>query len=467
MSAAYVSPFAGTWYPARRAELALLLDRLFQDSAARTGPAVLRHPVALIVPHAGLVYSGAVAAAAYRHLQPAPPRRVVLLAFLHRGGPAGVIAPNLAAYETPLGRVRVDLDGIPFPRRDVELASDHSLEIQLPLLARAAPDAVVAPLYVGRLSPAAREEAAAKLAAALQPGDVLVASTDLTHYGRSFGFEPFPLDEETPLNLHSLDRAVIEAASSVDAELFLDELSRGGSTTCGSAPVSLLLETLRRMGGEEIFAETLDYQTSGDITGDYGHSVGYGALGFFRAGAFGLDESDRQVLLESAHSTLRRLNEAGNELPQVAPDPSGPLRRAAPVFVSLHLHGELLGCIGRLSGPESLARSVPELALNALHDPRFPARARAPQGVEVEISVLTPMKRLRDASAFRLREHGALLECWGRRGLLLPQVARERGASAEWFLDALSQKAGLPKGSWRDPQARLSVFRAQVFSSVA
>lgn len=467
MSATFVTPYAGTWYPGRPAELDHLLGRLFTDSGARTGPAVLRNPVALVVPHAGLSYSGTVAAAAFRHLQAAAPRRVVVLAFLHSGGPSGVISPDAEAYETPLGQVRADLTGMPFPRRAVEITSDHSLEIQLPLLQRAVPGALVAPIYVGRLSAAARREAAEALAAALQPGDILVASTDLTHYGRSFGYEPFPVDEETAGNLHALDRGVIEAAGSVDPEVFLDELRRGGSTTCGSAPVSLLLETLGQMGGEEIFQEVLDYQTSGDITGDYGHSVGYAALGYFRANSFELDEHDRHVLLESAHATLSRLNETGSERPQPIPDPSNALRRAAPVFVSLHLQGELLGCIGRLAGSDALAHSVPDLALSALHDPRFPARARAPEGVEVEISILTPMKRLRDASGFRLREHGAFLDCWGHRGLLLPQVARERGCSAEWFLDALSQKAGLPKAAWRDPAARLSVFRAQVFSSVA
>ena len=467
MAATHVSPFAGAWYPGRAAELDHLLDRLFIDSAARTGPAVLPDPVAVVVPHAGLAYSGTVAAAAFRHLQAAAPRRVVVLAFLHSGGPGGVIAPDVEAYETPLGRVRVDLSGLPFPRRGVELACDHSLEIQLPLLERAVPDAAVAPLYVGHLGAAARAEAAVQLAAALQPGDILVASTDLTHYGRSFGFQPFPVDEETAGNLHTLDRGVIDAAGSVDPEVFLAELRSGGSTTCGSAPVSLLLETLRRLGGEEIFQEALDYQTSGDITGDYGHSVGYAALGYFRAGSFALDEHDRRALLDSAHATLRRLNDSGSERPQPISDPSGALRRAAPVFVSLHLKGELLGCIGRLGGSDALAHSVPELVLNALHDPRFPARARAPEGVEVEISVLTPMKRLRDASGFRVREHGAFLECWGHRGLLLPQVARERGSTAEWFLDALSQKAGLPKAAWRDPAARLSVFRAQVFSSLS
>jgi AmmeMemoRadiSam system protein B/AmmeMemoRadiSam system protein A len=467
MIAAHVSTYAGSWYPGQAAKLDSLLKTLFEDSAGRTGEPLPAMPLALIVPHAGLAYSGTVAAAAYRQLQATRPARVILLGFLHRGGEPGVFSPAVESYETPLGRVPVDLAGLPFPRLPVGRATDHSVEIQLPLLLQALPGIPIAPLYVGCLSSAERAETAAALAAALRPGDVLVASTDLTHYGRSFGFQPFPLDEQTADNLHEMDRAVIEAAGSLDDEILFEELRRGGSTTCGRDPVALLLKTLQQLSGGEIFQTELDYQTSGDITGDYGVSVGYAALGYFRASTFELAEEDRQLLLKSAHDTLCRLQVTGEELPQVAASGRPALRRRAGVFVSLHLGKELLGCIGRLDAHQPLAQAVPELVLSALHDPRFPARSQAPQGVEVEISVLSPMKRVPDASRFVLREHGALLECWGHRGLLLPQVARGRECTSEWFLNALAQKAGLPKGAWRERGARLSVFRAQVFSSTS
>lgn len=468
MTAAFATPYAGTWYPASPAELEQLLDELFQTSLERTGAALPPGALAAVVPHAGLVYSGAVAAASWRAVAAARPARVVLLGFLHAGGPPEVIQPRIAAYSTPLGRVPVDLSGFDFPAMPAAAASDHSLEIQLPFLERLLPGVPVAPLYVGSAHERVRREAAGRIAAALRPGDVLVASTDLTHYGRRFGFTPFPLDSGTAASLHALDREVIDAASSLDPAFFLAELRRNGSTTCGIAPVSLLLEILGLLdGGEEIFQATLDYMTSGDLNGDYSLSVGYAALGYFRESSFHLGEAAQQALLDSAEATLRQLRERGIERPVESDADLEELDRRGGVFVSLHQKGELFGCIGRLGDDDTYRAAVPELALSALHDPRFPTRATAPPDLDIEISILTPFKRLPDPRRFRLGEHGAYIECWGRRGLLLPQVGRERRVSAEWFLDALAHKAGLPAGAWKNPEAKLWVFRAQVFHRAA
>ena len=105
MASPHATPFAGSWYPGRRAELEALLDGLFDSSLQRTGPGLLPRPLAFVVPHAGLVYSGTVAASAYRHLQAAQPKRVFILGFTHRGGRPGVSIPDIGAFQTPLGEV--------------------------------------------------------------------------------------------------------------------------------------------------------------------------------------------------------------------------------------------------------------------------------------------------------------------------------------------------------------------------
>ncbi|MEJ5368389.1 MAG: AmmeMemoRadiSam system protein B [Bryobacteraceae bacterium] len=465
MSTAFATPFAGTWYPAGAAELEQLLDELFETSEARIGPALPPAAVAAVAPHAGLAYSGHIAAAAWRCLAAARPSRVVMLGFLHSGGPPEPVMPRLAAYDTPLGRVPVDCSGFDFAALPPSHACDHSLEIQLPLAQRLLPGVPVAPLYIGSASERIRSAAARRIVDALRPGDVLLASTDLTHYGRRFGFTPFPLDAETPANLHALDREVIDAASSLDPSFFLSELRRTGSTTCGVAPVSLLLEILGLLGGEEIFQAELDYATTGDQNGDYSLSVGYAALGYFPASSFHLDEAAQRELLASAEATLAQLRERGIERPVESEAPLEALDRRGGVFVSLHQNGELFGCIGRIGKEDSYRAAVPELALSALHDPRFPTRTTAPPDLEIEISILTPFKRLPRPDLLRPGEHGGFLECWGRRGLLLPQVAREHNATREWFLEALSRKAGLPAGAWRNPESKLWAFRAQVFSA--
>lgn len=468
MSAAFATPYAGTWYPGSASRLEQLLEELIETSEQRIGAPVLPGALAVVAPHAGLEYSGRVAAAAWRHAAAARPSRVVMLGFLHAGGPAGAVMPRISAYETPLGRVAVDASGFGFPSLPPDMACDHSLEIQLPLAQKLLPGVPVAPIYIGSAAERARKEAAQKIAAALRPGDVLLASTDLTHYGRRFGFTPFPLDGETGANLHALDQEVIDAASSLDPAFFLAELRRNGSTTCGVAPVSLLLEILGLLPGEEeIFQARLDYMTTGDLNGDYSLSVGYAALGYFRESSFYLSEAAQRELMRSVEATLAQVRERGVERPVESKAELEELDRRGGVFVSLHRQGELFGCIGRIGDEDSYRAAAPELALSALHDPRFPTRVTAPEDLEIEISILTPFKRLVHPERLRAGEHGGYLECWGRRGLLLPQVGRERRATREWFLEALAHKAGLPAGAWRNPEARLWVFRAQVIAAEA
>src|SRR3974377_1018717 len=109
MTTTHVSPFAGSWYPGHRAELDSLLDTLFDTSLRRTGDAQLPRPLAFAVPPAAWAYSGPVAAAAYRNLRAAAPRRVFILGFAHSGGHPGVFIPDTEAFETPLGQGEIDL----------------------------------------------------------------------------------------------------------------------------------------------------------------------------------------------------------------------------------------------------------------------------------------------------------------------------------------------------------------------
>jgi hypothetical protein len=469
MASVHETPFSGSWYPGERTELETLLERLFDSSLNRTGPALLPRPLAFVVPHAGLVYSGTVAASAYRHLQAAKPERVFILGFTHRGGGPGVSIPDIAAFRTPLGEVKVDCavarelasEG-QFAMAAEDVVCDHSIEIQLPLLQKAVPDARVVPLYVGPLSDTERQATAQALARHIRPGDVLLASSDLTHYGRSFGYQPFPAGPDVERRLFQIDSRVIEAAGSLDSTLFLETLRELNSTVCGYAPVSLLLDTIGLLGADDVFQQTLDYQTSAELTRDFEHVVCYGSLGYFRADSFKLEETAQAALIESARATLRHLSTTGERMSIPPTAGSQSLLRRAPVFVSLHEGRELFGCLGMVTGREPLAEAVPRLTLEAaLDDPRFRRRARVPGTLKIEISVLTPMKQILDWRSFRLGRDGVYLQFGARSALLLPQVA-DHGYTETGFLEALSQKAGLPHDAYRNPQARLLVFQAQI-----
>ncbi len=302
------------------------------------------------------------------------------------------------------------------------------------------------------------EKAADVLARCMAPDVVLVASSDLTHFGRDFGFEPFPVDRAVSERLRRLDFQVLESSGSLREEVFLETLRETSATVCGGEPIALMLATLRRIeSGGEIFQEVLDYQTSGEITGDFHHSVSYGSLGFFPYPSFELDEPAQKALLDLARRTLAEYRRTGRKaIPEFQSSGLTALARRAPLFVTLHQYGKLRGCLGRITTDASLEQSVPELTMAAaLEDSRFDPVSPSEEGITVEISVLSPMKRITQAGDFRLHEHGAMLKAKGRQGLLLPQVATERNWNAEQFLQALGTKAGAGGGAHLDPSAKI------------
>ena len=464
MSAVHASPYSGSWYPRDAGGLQRLLAGCWERSARRTGP-LPGGALGYVVPHAGPQYSGAVAASVYRSIEIQQPDRIVVLAFPHRGGLQGVAAPDAAAISTPLGTIALDAGFLSaFPRVPEERVCDHSFEIQLPFLQKAAPHARVSVLYVGRLSGDGRRAAAAQLAEAARAGAVLVASSDFTHYGPSFGFLPFPLDRDTARRLRELDAECASASGSGDAALFLDTLEETGATVCGSGPIGLMLETLRLIAGDDLYQVQLDYETSGEIAGDYRDSVSYAALGYFRREAFRVSSAEGETLLALASEALQNLRETGDRASHPAAAPLSPtlqMRRGA--FVTLSLGDELLGCVGNVTGCRPLSEEIVDLTLSAaLDDPRFRPAAEVEGPIDIEISVLTPLRRIRDAAEIKIGCHGVFLRVGGHSGLLLPQVATEHGWNAEEFLRALSRKSLTAPHSWRDPRARLYVFEAQI-----
>ena len=204
MLATHKSPFSGTWYPDDPAALESLLAERFAESERRTGAYLFSGGLGYVVPHAGPAYSGTGAAAVYRSLQQQPPERVIVLAFPHRGGLSGLAVPDVDRIATALGEVALDPDFGGFPRVPEAHVCDHSFEIQLPFLQKCVPGARITALYVGRMDSAARGEAASKIAEAWRPGTVFLASSDFTHYGRSFGNVPFPTDDDVAARLREL-----------------------------------------------------------------------------------------------------------------------------------------------------------------------------------------------------------------------------------------------------------------------
>lgn len=277
---------AGSWYPAGAETLRGLLDRLMAE--ASQAPA--GEPFGLIVPHAGYRYSGAVAAVAYRQLLGSGCQRVVLLAPSHRMSSSGAAVLDADAFETPLGLVCVDpettrLAGRDPVRIDAEpFRGEHSLEIQLPFLQWVCPGATVVPMLLGLMSAADYRNLAAVLDQLADARTVFVVSSDFTHYGWRFGYEPFPAEdaESVRARLRELDMGAIAPILAGDAAEFQRYVENTGNTICGRNPITAFLTWSGPRRGE-----LLRYQTSLDATGDYEHSVSYAAIAFRRESASG------------------------------------------------------------------------------------------------------------------------------------------------------------------------------------
>ena len=465
---AHHSPLAGSWYPRGVSELKALLSAALENSVSRTGPFVRPGGLAFVVPHAAPAYSGVVAASVYRHIQASGAKRVVILGFSHRHPIQGIAIPEVDRIETPLGAIRIHRETAdsltlspPFHSVPEPAACDHSVEIQIPFLQAFVPHATLVPLYVGRLTDEQRSAAAHALRGLMDAHTVLIASSDLTHYGPDFGYVPFELDASTPEKLRSLDSAAIAAAGSLDPALFVDELNRTGATVCGAEPIRLLLETLAGLPGET-FQETLDYATSGALTHDYEHSVSYGALGYFPPAAYYLNPTDQAALLAGARYTLDHYRRTGEtRYPQ--PLAESALLQRGRAFVTLYAKGALRGCTGRLDCSLTLDECVSRLAIAAAYDDnRFPP-VSPDEELEIEIHVLTPVKRIAEPHHLIPGEHGACLK-WGvHRGLLLPVVATRYQLSREQFLQALAKKTGVPDTVYASSGWELDIFRDQSF----
>ncbi len=183
-----------------------------------------------------------------------------------------------------------------------------------------------------------------------------------------------------------------------------------------------------------------------------------------QAKEFSLSGREKQILLDIARKTLDQWVKD-----RTIPDfdvPKGVLRQNGAAFVTLRKNGKLRGCIGHIIAREPLYKCVKDMAVSAsTHDRRFPpVKPEELDDIMVEVSVLTPPKRVDNISAIQMGRHGVIMEKGRHRGVYLPQVAGETGWDKREFLSNLcANKAGLPPGCYQNPSVNLYTFRAIVF----
>jgi hypothetical protein len=469
---------AGQFYPAEASTLRAALDGFFRDAL----PARAAQPVAIVVPHAGYVFSGQIAADGYRQAAAMPIETVVIVGANHTSGTFHRISVyDGAGYRTPLGVARVNQDLAAALVRDgggVFDASlhgaEHSVEVQVPFIQYAFPNATIVPVVVGSPDPESCRRFGRALAALAQDRRMLiVASSDLSHYPAQR--DAVDVDRRTLEAIAGLKTDALAGAVNLTASV----QSRGVATcACGEGPIRVAMEAARALGA--LRGTVISYANSADTAvGDPDRVVGYGAVIFGRgepgvdvtalkgpaADATGaLDAVDKRVLVRLVRESIARyLTTETLPLPRGG---SPKLLRDAGAFVTLRKHGELRGCIGRLEPEGTLLRLVATLALDsAFKDPRFPpVKAGELNDLEVEVSVLTPMKTVSGPDAIVPGHDGVVLRVGDRSAVFLPQVATEQGWNRVELLDNLALKAGLPAHAWRDRNARFLTFQADVFS---
>ncbi len=461
---------AGTWYTDDPAALrAEMLGYLARVDKILTGVTVR----ALVAPHAGYAYSGLCAAYAFRQLQGRQVDRVFLIGPSHYVHVRGASIAEVDAYETPLGMVRLDGEAVAALRAcplvtNVPAAHtrEHALEIELPFLQTVLNEFRLVPIIIGTLSPDEARELGARIKAVMGPRDVIVASTDFTHYGAAFGFAPFR--DKVRERLTELDMGAAQLVLARDIPGMYRYAAQTGITWDGVIVCAVMAAALP----DNLHGEVLTYYKSGDADDDYQHSVSYVALALYdRAEKLpaaateehGLTAQEKQTLLRIARDTLER-HVRKQPLPELEDGALTPrLRARAGAFVTLHERGQLRGCIGYIEGRAPLAETVMQNACNAAtRDPRFPpVQPDDLKDIEIEISVMSPLRKAASPADVIAGTHGVVLKKGMHQGVFLPQVATEQGWDRETFLRQLGHKAGLDANAYKT--AELWLFTAEVF----
>jgi AmmeMemoRadiSam system protein B/AmmeMemoRadiSam system protein A len=419
---------AGMFYPGDAQALSTELEELLGGVEQREPR--LGFPKALVVPHAGYIYSGPVAARAYDELAAARGivTRVVMLGPVHRVPVRGLAVPTDDAFATPLGTVTIDRAALDTVRdlpqvvaSDAAHLQEHALEVQLPFLQRQLGSFTLAPFAVGDASVREVAEVLERLWGG--PETLIVISTDLSHY------HPYA-------EARGIDRSTVTRIARFATDLNHEE-------ACGATPLNGFLALAQQ---RKLSIRLLAACNSGDTAGGKGQVVGYSAFAAHERGTdISLDEAGKTLLKIARGAIESRL--FGSASTADAPW----LRQNGATFITLTRDGALRGCIGSLQAARPLGDDVAENAVGAaFRDPRFPPVSAAEwPAIKVEVSLLSTPKPMRFAdeadllAQIRVGEDGLILEADGRRATFLPQVWESIGDKRE-FLRELARKAGLP-----------------------
>jgi MEMO1 family protein len=462
---------AGQFYPADPIRLRADLSTLFAAAMPNQSKDVL----AVISPHAGYVFSGEVAATSFNQVDPDKQyENIFILASSHRMSFEGASIYNKGNYITPLGTVKVNRELANKLLKENPVFTDkadahimeHSLEVQLPFLQyHMKTDFQIVPIVLGTQSAAVSKKIADALKPYLNEKNLFVISSDFSHYP--------PYDDAVIVDKLTADAIVQNSPDHLVKVLDENDLKgfdNLATSLCGWTSVLSLLYMTE--GRQDVAYKEIFYQNSGDsrLYGEKDRVVGYYSIVVEKMSpqlqndGFSLNDQEKTILLEIARKSMESYVSGGKYYPVNVKALTARLKEPYGAFVTLKENGDLRGCIGRFEASGPLYETIQQMAIAAsTQDSRFmPVREEEFDEIDIEISVLTPLKRINSIDEFQLGKHGIYMKKGYSSGTFLPQVAEETGWSKEEFLGHCAKdKAHIGWDGWKD--AEIFVYEAYVF----
>ncbi len=464
-----VAQFAGQFYPGNKTVLTNQLNEFFEEAKTLTKKTGQNQNLqAIIVPHAGYVFSGQVAATAFHQIpENASYKRVFVLASSHRYSFNGAAVYCAGNYKTPLGEIIVDTklskklvsSSALFVEYDEAHENEHSLEVQLPFLQHQLGDNfLLVPIILGTHDAETCKKIASELKRWFNSKNLWVISTDFSHYPEYD--DASKVDYLTAAAVCSNQSEKLQSVLKENKKLHVNNLA---TSLCGWTSVMTLLFITenREYNFEKIF-----YRNSGDSKtyGSKNRVVGYWSIGVYeKSNDFRISQKEKKELLEKARTSINTFVETGKKGDLLPPESNGILNEITGAFVSIYINGKLRGCIGGFANKKTLNDLVQNMAVSASHDRRFEAvKTDELRKMELEISVLSPLKKINSMNDIELGKHGIYIKDGFHSGTFLPQVATKTGWNLEEFLGHCSKdKAGLGWDGWK--KADVFTYEAIVF----
>ena len=425
-------------------------------------------PIALILPHAGLIYSGNTSAYGFKALRGRRIDKVILVGFSHRVDFDGTAVFSYQGFRTPLGTLTIDKElseKISSSHKKIftyplAFANENSVELIIPFIQVFFDQPKVVLLALGRQSWENAQVLGQALAKVLrnESNYLIIASSDMSHY--------LPLARAL-----EVDQETVTLLGKMNPENLFTSLKEE-NRMCGLGAVTSVMIAAGELGADKL--RVLRESTSAEASGDESRVVGYLSAVMVKDNKRKVEESkemkellntkQRKELLKLARDTITFYLDEGKPLDRSTDDET--LKEVMGVFVTLRRNHQLRGCIGNIIGTKPLYLGVRDMAIAAAtQDPRFKTVTKDElEDIHIEISVLSPLKKVTSTDEITLGKHGVLVKDTYRSGVYLPQVATETGWSKVEFMNSLcGQKAGMESSAWKNGKCDIYIFNAEVF----